>query len=91
MRIENIAVTEVALTKLKFARNFTLYIGNTMIRQFLDFTSAKFQSVRSLHLILENNPDLKLQGLSLDGTWAVETFYNVLEIRGRGLKSFHKD
>ena len=91
MRIDNIAESEVALTKLKKVEDMTLYIGNTNLSQILDLTSDGFGPTRRLHLILENNPYLELRSLSLDGTHAPTTYYTVFEIRGRGLKTFHKN
>ena len=91
LRIDNIAESEVALTKLTLVEDMTIYIGNTKLEKVLDLTSAHFRPVRELHLILENNPYLNLDSLSLDGKWSVEVYYSVFEIRGRGLNSFHEN
>ena len=42
-------------------------------------------------MILENNPYLHLQDLSSDRTWKLEKYNRAFEIRGRGLKGFHKN
>ncbi len=67
-----------------------IYIGNTQLRRILDFTSKHFRHTQALNLTLENNPLLEFKGLSLDGEWAKEDYYYVFEVRGQGLKSFHK-
>ncbi len=90
MRIENIAESEVAMTKLKLVREMSIYIRKTKLRKILDLTAEKFQSVRDMKLILEDNPYLDLKGLSVDGKRAFERLYDWFEIRGRGLKSFHE-
>ena len=88
MRIDHIAESEVAVSKLKLLRNMAIFISNTKIRRILDLETSRFGFTLSLTLTLENNPYLDYEALTFDGKPGIPAFHFVLEIRGRGLKSF---